>query len=293
MANASCRARAFTRRTLARPRAPLSRSSFVLRPSSFTLALTLALLLSACSFSTDTVATVGPEKITRGELVALAGSSSANQARALDSLIYERLIDLAARAHGVTADAQQVGAHTADLAAAQGTDTFAAFLAQNYPSAAVYQQGARQQLLIEGLRPYWSRPTVQAATLQAIYTDTQARAQEITQKGRAGAAFDDLLKEYAPAAAQTPAVVNSQGSIAVESFERQLRALFGTVQVGAWSEPIPQNGQFVVLRIAAIEGRAPTARDENGLIVSWLDSLKERYPVTITDPDLRAVVAAQ
>ncbi len=284
---------AFALRAFSSPRAscPL-RSYFVLRTSCFTLALILATLLTACTFSTDTVATIGPDKITRGELVAYAGSSPTSQAGALDTLAYGHLIELEARAHGITADARQVNEHiTTDRVAAQGTDNFSAYLIRTYPSAALYQQNARRLILIAGLRPYWIKTTVQAATLQAIYTDTQARAQEITQKGRAGTAFDDLLKAYAPAAAQTPDVVNSQGSVAVEGFDRQLRALFGTVQIGAWSEPIPSNGQYIVLRIAAIEQRAPTARDEDGLLTSWLDSLRTVYPVTITDPAIRAAAA--
>ena len=271
---------------------PHRRFIFVIRHSS--LVIILATLLTACSFSTDTVATVGPDKITRGELVAFAGSSPANQAQAINTLVYSHLIDLEARTRGVTADGQQVNAQIAsDLTVAQGTNNFAAFLTQNYPSAAAYQQNARRQILIAGLRPYWIKTTVQAATLQAIYTDTQAHAQEVTQKGRAGASFDALLKQYAPAAAQTPDVVNAQGSIAVEGFERQLRALFGTVQVGAWSEPIPQNGQFVVLHIASIEQHPPTARDEDGLLTAWLDTLRTVYPVTITDPAILAAAAAQ
>lgn len=279
--------------------APHPRSYFVLRtscrpPSYFVLrtsyfALALALLLSACSFSTDTVATVGPDKITRGELVAFAGSSPANQAQALNTLVYSHLIDLEARARGVTADGRQVNARVAaDLATAQGTDNFASFLAQNYSSAAAYQQNTRQQLLIEGLRPRWARPSVQAVTLQLLATDTQARAQEVTQKGRAGAAFDELLKGYAPAAAQAPDVVNSQGSIAVDALNPAVRASFGQIAAGAWSDPIPNNGQFIVLHIAAVENRAPTAREENGLVAAWLDSLRATYPVTITDPALRA-----
>jgi hypothetical protein len=273
-------------RRSALPRSPLAHVRRGVYPF---LALALAVLLSACSFSTDTVATVGPEKITRGELVALAGSSPSSQAQALDTLIYSRLIDLAARAHGVTVDNRQVNAQiAADLATAQGTENFASFITQNYASAAAYQQNARQQLLIEGLRPYWAKPTVQAITLQLLATDTQQKAQEVVQKGRAGASFDDLLKQYAPPAAQTPDVVNSQGSIAVDALNPAVRASFGPIQAGAWSDPIPNNGQFIVLHIAAVEDRAPTEREKNGLVAAWLDSLRTVYPVTITDPALRA-----
>jgi hypothetical protein len=275
--------------TLSRsPRATLGRA---LAPFG---ALVLAVLLSACTFSTDTVATVGPDKITRGELVAVAGSSPSNQAQAINTLVYSHLIDLEARAHGVTASEQQVNAQVAaDLGTAQGTDNFAAFLTQNYSSAAAYQQNTRQQLLIEGLRPYWSKPSVQAVTLQLLATDTQAHAQEVTQKGRAGASFDDLLKQYAPAAAQTPDVVNSQGSIAVDALNPTVRASFGQIAAGAWSDPIPNNGQFIVLHIASVEDRTPTAREENGLVAAWLDTLRTTYPVTITDPAIVAAAAAQ
>ena len=258
------------------------------------MALALAVLLSACTFSTDTVATVGPDKITRGELVAFAGPSPANQARALNTLVYSHLIGLEARARGVSVDDRQVNARVAaDLTTAQGTDNFAAFLTQNYSSAATYQQNTRQQLLVEGLRPRWARASVRAVTLQLLATDTQARAQEVAQKGRAGAAFDDLLKAYAPAAAQAPEVVNSQGSIAVDALNPTVRASFGQIAAGAWSDPIPNNGQFIVLRIAAIEDRAPTTREENGLVAAWLDTLRTVYPVTITDPALLAAAAAQ
>jgi len=276
-------------RSSAFPRPPFARfyrSAYLIFP------VVVAVLLSACSFSTDTVATVGPDKITRGELIAFAGNSPANQAQAINTLVYSHLIDLEARARGVVVDGRQVDVRVAaDLATAQGTDNFASFLTQNYASAAAYQQNTRQQLLIEGLRPRWTRPSVRAVTLQLLATDTQARAQEVTQKGRAGASFDELLKAYAPAPAQTPDVVNSQGSIAVDALNPAIRASFGPIAAGAWSDPIPNNGQFIVLRIAAVEDRAPTAREENGLVAAYLDSLRTVYPVTITDPALRAAVA--
>ena len=126
-------------------------------------------------------------------------------------------------------------------------------------------------------------------TLQLLTTDSQQKAQEVTQKGRAGMAFDDLLKQYAPTAAQSTTVVNSPGSIAIDSLNTQVRSAFPELKQGAFSDPLPTNGgQFAVLYIAKVENRAPTEDDAQKLLVAWLDGLKSKYPVTITDPELRA-----
>ncbi len=256
------------------------------------LAVTLSLLLAACGFTTDAVATVGSERITRGDLNATAGTSpQADRAAALNQLIYGRLIELEARAQRVTIDAGEVNARNAtEITAAQGTDGFQQnLLAQGYPSAAAYQQTTRQQLLIQKMRPFWNKPEVEAVTLQLLSTETQAKALEASQKGRAGTPFDDLLRAYSPVAAQDPQVVNSQGSIAVDALNPTIRESFKGITEGSYSDPIPTSGtQYAVLRIAKVERRAPTEREQNNLIAFWLDGLKTKYPVVINDPVLRA-----
>ncbi len=263
---------------------------FVLRTSYFVLPLALMIALSSCGLSTETVATVGGQSITRGELAAIAGSAPASQAAALNNLVYGELIELEARAQKVTVTDAEVNAQNKeDIAATQGPDAFVqALQQQGYPSSASYFQTLRQQLLIQKMRPVWFSGTVDAVTLQLLTTDSEQKAKEVTQKGRAGASFDDLLKQYAPAAAQTPDVVNSPGSLAVSGLNARVKAAFPEIKEGVYSDPLPTNGgQFAVLRIAKVEKRAPTEQEGQGLLLAWLDGLKAKYPVTITDPALR------
>lgn len=259
------------------------------------LAVTLSLMLAACGFTTDAVATVGGEPITRGDLNATAGPSvQADRATALNQLIYGRLIELEARTQRVTLDAGEVNARNAtDITAAQGTDGFQQnLLSQGYPSAAAYQQTTRQQLLIQKMRPFWNKAEVESVTVQRLFTESQAKALEASQKGRAGTPFDDLLRAYSPVAAQDPQIVNPQGSIALDALDAinpTIRESFKGIMAGSYSDPIPTNdAQYVVLRITKVERRASTDSDRNGLIVSWLNGLKTKYPVVINDPVLRA-----
>ncbi|HEY8599818.1 MAG TPA: peptidylprolyl isomerase [Thermomicrobiales bacterium] len=268
---------------------PKQRWLFVIRHSSFVILV--AFLLSACGLSTETVATVGGQAITRGELAAAgAGSTPASQAAALNNLVYGELIELEARAQKITVTDAEVNAQNKeDIAATQGPDGFVqALQQQRYPSSAAYFQTLRQQLLIQKMRPIWFTGTVDAVTLQLLTTDSQQKAQEVTQKGRAGASFDDLLKQYAPAGAQTPEAVNSPGSLAISRLNPQVRAAFPEIKEGVYSDPLPANGgQYAVLRIAKVEKRAPTEQEGQDVLLSWLESLKAKYPVTITDPALR------
>jgi hypothetical protein len=82
------------------------------------LVVALALVLGACSFSTDTVATVRGERITRGELNAAVSDTNASNARLaaqqgsppqvitparmLQILIDQRLLEIAARDNKIT-----------------------------------------------------------------------------------------------------------------------------------------------------------------------------------------------
>jgi hypothetical protein len=262
-----------------------------LRRLLFVVPVLLAFFLSSCGLSTETVATVGGQSITRGELGATgAGSTTATQAAALQNLIYGELIELEARAQKITVTDAEVNAQNKeDIASTQGPDAFVmALQQQGYPSSASYFQTLRQQLLIQKMRPVWFTGNVDAVTLQLLTTDSEQKAKEVTQKGRAGASFDDLLKQYAPAAAQTPDVVNSPGSIAVSGLNARVRSAFPEIKEGVYSDPLPTNGgQFAVLRITKVEKRAPTEQEGQSLLLSWLDGLKAKYPVTITDPALQ------
>lgn len=273
------------------PRGAASTASRPVRRLLFVVPILLAFLLSSCGLSTETVATVGGRSITRGELAAVAGSAPASQAAALQNLVYGELIELEARAQKITVTDAEVNAQNKeDIAATKGPDAFVqALLQQGYPSSASYFQTLRQQLLIQKMRPVWFTGNVDAVTLQLLTTDSEQKAKEVTQKGRAGASFDDLLKEYAPVAAQAPNVVNSPGSIAISGLNARVRSAFPELKEGAYSDPLPTNGgQFAVLRIAKVEKRAPNEQEGQGLLLSWLDGLKAKYPVTILDPALQS-----
>ncbi|HEU5328241.1 MAG TPA: hypothetical protein VFU78_09120 [Thermomicrobiales bacterium] len=164
-------------------------------------------------------------------------------------------------------------------------DTFQQNLAQLQFTSASYMQNTRRQLLSEALRPSWYKPQVEALTLQLLVADNQAKAQEAVQKGRAGMNFDDLVKTYASANAQSPQVVNSAGSIATEGLNPSIRSSFPAIKEGEYSEPFlaGSSGQYAVVRIAKVEQRAPTAREEQALLYNWLHSLYSKYHVTINE----------
>jgi hypothetical protein len=97
--------------------------------------------------------------------------------------------------------------------------------------------------------------------------------------------FDDLVKTYASANAQSAQVVNSAGSIATEGLNPTIRSSFPTIKEGEYSAPFPagSSGQYAVVRIAKVEQRAPTAREEQALLYNWLRSLYGKYHVTINE----------
>jgi hypothetical protein len=278
------------------------RRPLVLRTSYFVLPLALALLLSACAFTTDTVATVGGTEITRGALNA-ALAPLPPQARdvgeALDRLIFYRLLELEARAQRIEITADEITArNNAELAAigqqftGSGIATADIFqqeaLGQGVGSGAGYRQGLREQLLIEKLRPYWYKSPVDVATTRLLFTDTREKAVEAAQKGRGGTSFDELLRTYAPANAQTPNAVNGLGSLPTEALSAQFRANFpgGEIRQGSYSEPIEfRPGQFVVIHVAAVERRAPSPEEERYLLAPYVNSLRTKYGVTV-DPSL-------
>lgn len=269
-----------------------SRPALVQRWGALSLLLILAVTLSACSFSTDTVATVGGTKITRGELNAFGANTTASQASALQVLIYNSLLEEEARAQKIDVTSADLAAQAQkDITALQGTESFTTTLLQNgITSGPAYLQRSRQQVLIEKLRPSWLKGNVNALMLQQIVTDSPQKAQEAVQKGRAGTPFAELVKTYATADMQDPQQYTIPTSISVNSLPAQIKAQFSEVKQGAYSNPIPNNGRYIVLYISKLESRAPTEQDTNELIVTWLDSLRAKYPVKILDPTLQGAL---
>jgi PPIC-type PPIASE domain/SurA-like N-terminal domain len=91
------------------------------------LVVILALTLSACGFSTDTVATVGGERITRGELNALVseqrayaelnGQQAPSDANMMQYLVSVHLLELSAREQKISVTLEEVDAKIAELIA--------------------------------------------------------------------------------------------------------------------------------------------------------------------------------
>lgn len=380
------------------------------------LVLALAVALSACSFSTDTVATVGGERITRGELNALVTEANAELARTssqsgmppqtftpaqlVNALVNRKLVELAARDAGIqlnsaefetqmavirqdvgtnvqqARDSQLAGLATnaagelrplvnayggtgitdAELAAvarteierlisnatARGTqvqigtatdsgryikdeaiilrnalagrgvglppellEPLISILNENVGSllftasnpdfvqAVLTDQGftpgkLRQYMLVQLLKTQWAPAQVDAVVLQELRTDSQAKAQEAIQKGRAGTPFAELLATYQLPSMPPRANENQVPNSYVLAATPQLQTVFKTVAPGEFSEILPtaDGSQFQVYRIVRIERRAPTTEEEEPLYQAWVSGLRTKYPVTIIDPAL-------
>lgn len=283
-----------------RQRRALIGRSLVLRTSYFVLPLVLALLLSACSFTTDTVATVGGETITRGELNAVLQPlpvQSRDTEQALNRLIIFRLLELEARAQNITITEDEITAkNLAELKAIEqqfpsGTVSVADLfqqdqLSQGISSGAAYRNSVREQLLIERLRPFWYKSPVDIVTIRLLVVDTREKGLEAIQKGRAGTSFDDLVKAYTPPNYQASEVVDSFGSRPVAAMGTQLKSSFSTIKQGEYSDPVSVSaGQYIVLYISKLENRAPTPQEEGYLIDPWINTLRAKYGVTV-DPSL-------
>jgi parvulin-like peptidyl-prolyl isomerase len=260
----------------------------------------LALLLSACSFTTDTVATVGGETITRGELNAVLQPlpvQSRDTAQALNRLIIFRLLELEARAQNITITEDEITAkNLAELQAIEqqfpsGTVSVADLfqqdqLSQGISSGGGYRNSVREQLLIERLRPFWYQSPVDIATIRLLVVDTREKGLEAIQKGKSGTSFDDLVKAYTPPNYQGSDVVDSFGSRPVSSMGAQLKSSFSAIKQGEYSDPVSVSaGQYIVLYISKLENRAPTTQEEGYLIDPWVNTLRAKYGVTV-DPSL-------
>lgn len=260
----------------------------------------VAMLLSACSFSTDTVATVGGTKITRGELNAelqAQPAQSRDTGQTLDRMIFYRLLELEAQAHKITITEDEITArNNADIASIKqqfpsGTistsDIFQqGLLSQGITGATAYRQSLREQLLIEKLRPYWYKSPVDMVTIRLLVVDSPDKGVEAANKGRAGTSFDDLVKTYAGITYQDPAVVDSFGSRPVDVLGTQVKSAFKQIKQGEYSDPIQVSpGQYIVLYISKLENRAPTDQEAQSLVGPWGDSLRSKYKVTV-DPSL-------
>lgn len=285
-----------------RPKRPL----LVLRASYFVLLA--ALVLGGCGFTTQSAATVGPERITMGELNAAVGRlregfiaqygpeawegvASEGRRIALDNLVDEQLLRLEARARGITvtdADVQarveQDRATVAAQAGGRGTpaDSFDQYLRTSYESGGVYRRDLREQILDERLRSAYVRP-VTYVVLQQVVVDNQDRAREALAKGRAGTPIEELINQYAIESARGERALNA-GNLVPEFLNPEGRRLFPSFDVGAYSEIRPTQGQggqplYVFYRIARSETRNPTPEDTETLRAQFLAGLRAKYPV--------------
>ena len=75
--------------------------------------LALAAALSACTFTTDTAGTVGGQRITWGEVNAQVRATQQPPADAADFLVILRLLELEARAQGITVSESELDARIA------------------------------------------------------------------------------------------------------------------------------------------------------------------------------------
>jgi parvulin-like peptidyl-prolyl isomerase len=276
------------------------RRSFVLRASYFVLPHILAVLLSACSFTTDTLATVGGTRITRGELNAELQAlppQSRDTRQMLDRMIFYRLLELETQARKITITEDEITArNNADIASIKQqfpsgnvttSDIFQQeLLSQGIAGSSAYRQSLREQLLVEKLRPYWYKSPVDMVTIRLLVVESRDKGVEAAQKGRAGTSFDDLVKSYAGITYQDPSVVDSFGSRPVDVLGTQVRSAFKQIKEGEYSDPVQVSpSQFIVLYIAKLENRAPTAQEESYLVSPWVDTLRGKYKVTV-DPSL-------
>lgn len=151
-----------------------------------------------------------------------------------------------------------------------------------------YQQSVRLQAIVDKLRPQWA-PEVDALILQELRTDSQEKAQQAIQKGRAGTPFAELLREY-----QIPGVPigpndNTRPTSVILAGQPELQAALKEVREGAYSEPIPtaDGSQFMVYRIVRIEKRAPNDQEAGTYFSPWFEREGAKYQVVYADPSLQ------
>ncbi|HEX5502173.1 MAG TPA: hypothetical protein VFW96_06095, partial [Thermomicrobiales bacterium] len=155
-----------------------------------------------------------------------------------------------------------------------------------YASSAAFRQAFREQLLEQKLQPLYVHQ-VDAVTLQQLITDSPDKARQALEQARAGTPFNDLVKQYAVQAAQSDQVVNGIGSAVPAFFKPEIRALFPSLQEGAYSDVLTVPAQapggrptYAFFRIAKVEQRDPTADEVQQLRDGWLAGLRSRYVVT-------------
>lgn len=152
-------------------------------------------------------------------------------------------------------------------------------------SGGAYRDRVRDRLVVEKLRPLYAKDQVTAVTLQQLIADRPEQAEEALKQARGGAQFNELVQRYAVETFKSEQVVNA-GSGITESFSPELRNLFPSVQEGAYSDvQAVQDGRgqtyYRFFRVAKVEQRPPGADDLNGLRQQWVQSLRDKYPVTI------------
>lgn len=283
----------------------MTRRALVLRTSYLVLPLVFALTLGACGFSTDTVATVGGERITRGELNAALARQYPERDRAryapqvLRSLIDMRVVELEARAQKIVVTESEISAGIDSQVAAveqqfgspvvSGADIFQQFLlSEGFTSAVSYRDYVRDRMLKEKMRDSWYQAQVDFVTTKVLFTDSMQQAQEAIQKGRGGTSFDEILRTYGSPVVD-PRAVDQLGSVPVEWLRQSIlgSAFTAGIGQGAYSDPLPNGQQYIVIYISAAERRAPTADEEGLLVASWVNKLKvEKYRPSIADPAL-------
>jgi hypothetical protein len=155
---------------------------------------------------------------------------------------------------------------------------------------ATYQQILRIRVILEKLRPQYA-PDVEALVLQELRTDSQAKAQEAIQKGRAGTPFSEILRTY-----QVPGVPpgpndNTIPTSVILADQPALQKVLPVARAGEYSEPIAtaDGSQFLVYRIVRVEVRPRTDEEANALIGPWYERISAGpdYAVVYVDESLR------
>lgn len=276
----------------------------------------LALALGGCSFTTDTAASVGDERITIGEYNAAVARLRADvgadrwtgaspeerrdaQGQLLDQLIDSRLLGLEARERNITVTDADIRARMdAERAQFPDADTFQQALnARGVATGGAYRASVREQVLDERLRPQYAKP-VDVLTLQQLVTDSREKAQEALSRACGGAPFNDVVQQYAVDRAKSEQFVNQPGTIVPDLVGERIKAFFPayrqgdstSIKAGDCSAIQTLQGQggaqnFGFLYVAKAERRAPTSQEEGQLRQVWLKSLRAKYPVTV-NPDL-------
>ncbi len=283
--------------------------------SSILVLTLLTLALAGCSFTTDTVATVGGERITVGELnaaMARLGADASDRGAVLDQLIDNRILQLEARARNITVTEEDIDSRreadrqlaAQSIPGADPADGLQQLLTNaGITSGAAYRENIRERILLDKMRLLYAVP-IDAVTLQQLITDDRGKAQEALDKARAGVPFNELVQQYAIEGAKSDQVVNSIGSVVPATNVAGIQRLFpryregdpSSIRQGECSDVQELRGQagrtnYGFVCVSKTERRDPTSQEQGPQFQAWLKGLRQKYPVTI-NPELNLPAGA-